>query len=192
MKQKETALRILLKKGASTEIKTLAEDDMRIIFALAEILVTTTDEKLYHNAALALGNLGVQGLPFLIHTIATHTNPAVRLASILGLGQSNHSSTVPTLIEALQDSQPNVRQKAARALGQIGDGRAINPLIDLLEDSHPYPRENAIIALSKLGSARALAPLAKMIQNEEDASLVATAKQAITQIQEASGVQLPN
>ena len=192
MKQKEAAIKILLKKGAFADIQAMSQYDVRLVFVLAEILVTEADELLYLRAAIALAMVGSEGLPFLVHTTANHTNPAVRLASIQAIAKANDKRTVPTLIDALQDSQAIVRTKAARVLGQLGDARAINALIDLISNDKQHgPREGGIIALGKIGSARALTPLAQIIQSNEDPTLVACARQAIEEIQESSGVQLP-
>ena len=192
MKQKEVAIKILLKKGSFDDIQAMSQYDVRIVFILAEILVTAAKEKLYLSAAIALGSIGPEGLPFLIHTIGSHTNPAVRGAAILGIAKSNAPSAIPTLIDALQDPKSSIRQKAARTLGQIGDSRAVNALIELmLNDKKHAPRESAITALGKIGSARALAPLNQIIQKKEDKTLVACAQQVLQIIEERSGVKLP-
>ena len=192
MKQKEAAIKILLKKGSFDDIQAMCQDDVRIVFVLAEILVTAEEEKLYLSSAIALGLIGAEGLPFLVHTISSHTTAAVRAAAIQGAATSNNPCTVPTLIDALQDQESTVRQKAARILGQIEDARAVKALIDLvMNDKQHYPRESAIIALGKIGSTRALAPLAKMVQQNEDPTLIACAQQAIEMIEEKSGVKLP-
>ena len=192
MKQKEAAIKILLKKGAFDDIQAMSQYDVRLVFILAEILVTETEEKLYIGAAIALAQVGPEGLPFLVHTVANHTNSAVRLACIQAIAKTNETKTVPTLIDALQDGHALVRQKAARVLGHLGDARAVNALIDLITNDKQYgPREGGMTALGKIGSARALTPLAQIVQKREDPSLVACAQQAITDIQEKSGVQLP-
>ena len=66
------------------------------------------------------------------------------------LGAIGDERGVPSLIEALKDSDANVRAQAAWALGAIGDGRAADALRAATRDKNENVRRQASWALSVL------------------------------------------
>jgi len=75
---------------------------------------------------------------------------------------------IPTLIDALKDSDPEVRQHLATALANAGD-KAILPLIEVLKDPNRDKRAAAAYALAQIGpSARNALPALIKSLNDDD------------------------
>jgi HEAT repeat protein len=82
--------------------------------------------------------------------------PAIRkqAASVLGQMGGEARPAIPTLTEALQDTDAGVRQEAAKALGEIGaQAREVVPsLRKALNDPDEAVRSEATVALKKIGA----------------------------------------
>lgn len=91
----------------------------------------------------------------------------VRWKAAEALGKMGDETTVPVLIEALDDKAAGVREFAAKALGEIGDSQAMEPLIDALEDKSNFVRLEAVKALEGIADERAISPLVKSLKDSE-------------------------
>ncbi len=79
-----------------------------------------------------------------------HERPG--LQSIVALGKTGSTASVPELITYLQSKDGNVRRLAAGALGRIGDNRASPPLLETLaHEKKPQVRQYIVIALGRIG-----------------------------------------
>jgi len=90
--------------------------------------------------------------------------PELRSRAVLALGELKEASTVPYLLQALNDSEGEVRAAAAQALVEYRDIRAVPILIKLLEDRYLPVREAAAITLGLIGDTTALKPLIKLAE----------------------------
>ena len=69
----------------------------------------------------------------------------------IALGNLKSTGSVPTLAQALQDSEPLVRGHAAWALGEIGGEKAQQALLEAAaEEENPQVKEEILRAQSKL------------------------------------------
>ena len=91
----------------------------------------------------------------------------VRWKAAEALGNMGDETTVPALIEALDDKAAGVREFAAKALGEIGDSQAMEPLIDTLEDKSNFVRLEAVKALEGIADEQAISPLVKSLKDSE-------------------------
>ncbi len=87
----------------------------------------------------------------------------LRRRAALAAGRIGDASSVPSLIELMNDGEPEVRQMAAFALGLIGDKLAAERLLASLQDSDPTVRGRSAEALGRLGDARAGPAIARLI-----------------------------
>jgi len=69
------------------------------------------------------------------------------------------TSTVPLLVQALQDGDAGVRKCAAEMLGLLRDSQALAPLVTLLNDPVAGVRSGAALGLGLLKDAQAVDPL---------------------------------
>ncbi|MCU0631546.1 MAG: HEAT repeat domain-containing protein [Methanolinea sp.] len=100
-------------------------------------------------AAQALGDLGSEGLDYLIEALGTR-NKEARLGIIEALGMIGDNRALDPLIRQMGDRSNEVRWEAALALGEIGDHAAIPALRKALEDEDKYVRYGAALSLQKL------------------------------------------
>jgi HEAT repeat protein len=91
-------------------------------------------------------------------------------------------AAVPSLIEALGDSQGNVRAWTADALRQIRDIRAVDPLIHVLTDREVQVRIDSALALGAIGDARAISPIISILQQDEDLHVRYSAASALGEL----------
>ena len=89
-------------------------------------------------------------------------DPAVRQRAAWSLGEGEHATSVPPLLDALGDEDPRVRRTAAWALGEIKVGRALGPLSESLRDPDPLVREMAVLAIGEIEHDDGLAHLRSM------------------------------
>lgn len=84
------------------------------------------------------------------------------------LKQSEESSIVKELIEALANTRAEIRRFAVDSLGIIGSEEAVVPIAERLSDSDFAVRWKAATALEYIGSTRAVEPLIQALTDEAD------------------------
>jgi hypothetical protein len=105
--------------------------------AVATLKNALKDKDLAKQAAVALGNLSPESIPFLIDLLRTTKEPEVQAAAAKGLGQigalQGDSRIVPPLLEVLQapNTDVTVLTEVAWALGKLPDKRSAEPLYAL-------------------------------------------------------------
>lgn len=112
--------------------------------------------------AAALTSLGVRSLPAVAALVATAYNDddrAVRLASVVAMGDSVDERWLDYLLEQLYSDDPEFRFAAVRSLGQLGSEVAVEPLSALLADDDSEVVIAAIAALGEIGVAEAIGAL---------------------------------
>lgn len=111
--------------------------EMQADEALPKLQQTLKDRELAKQAAVALGNLGKEGIPVLVDLMRTAPQVELRAAAAKGLGQLGgtygDSSVVPPLLEVLKNPDTDwvLLTEVAWALGKVPDKRSIQPLYDL-------------------------------------------------------------
>ncbi|HMU53573.1 MAG TPA: HEAT repeat domain-containing protein [Nitrospira sp.] len=111
--------------------------EMQADEALPKLKQTLKDRELAKQAAVALGNLGKEGIPVLVDLMRTAPQVELRAAAAKGLGQLGgtygDSSVVPPLLEVLKNPDADwvLLTEVAWALGKVPDKRSIQPLYDL-------------------------------------------------------------
>lgn len=105
--------------------------------ALPRLKEALKDKDLSKQAAVALGNIGRDGIPVLVEILKTSTQTDLQAAAAKGLGQvgglHGDASVVPPLLEMLHAPgiDIEVQTEIAWALGKIPDKRSIEPLYAL-------------------------------------------------------------
>jgi hypothetical protein len=105
--------------------------------ALPRLREALKDKDLSKQAALALGNMGKEGIPILVDILKHSKQPQLQAAAAKGLGDlgntHNDSSVVPPLLEMLDAPGVDitVQTEVAWALGRVPDRRSVKPLFDL-------------------------------------------------------------
>lgn len=105
--------------------------------ALPRLREALKDKDLSKQAALALGNMGREGIPILVDILKHSKQPQLQAAAAKGLGDlgntHNDSSVVPPLLEMLDAPGVDitVQTEVAWALGRVPDRRSVQPLFDL-------------------------------------------------------------
>lgn len=111
-------------------------------------------------SAEMLGQIGAQeGLPPLIHSVLMDASPEVRRAAIVALKTINITDSLPTIAEAMTDSDPGVRAEAAAALREItrqNNGGPPDPvafyfLRKALADNSPAVKREAALTMATFG-----------------------------------------
>ncbi|HLZ34411.1 MAG TPA: HEAT repeat domain-containing protein [Nitrospira sp.] len=111
--------------------------EMQADEALPKLKEVLKDRDLGKQAAVALGNLGKEGIPLLVELMRNGPQVELRAAAAKGLGQlggtHGDATVVPPLLEVLKkpDTDWVVLTEVAWALGKIPDKRSIDPLYDL-------------------------------------------------------------
>jgi HEAT repeat protein len=101
-----------------------------------------------------------------------HSNPKLRIAAALSLGQSScdTSKTLPLLTDRLYDPVPHVRQAAAHSLSRMGASAvaAVPPLIDCLNDPDEKVQLYVTQALGMVGKSaeKAVPSLVKLLSTK--------------------------
>ncbi|MEM7534322.1 MAG: HEAT repeat domain-containing protein [Chloroflexota bacterium] len=119
------------------------------------------------NAYYAFNQIGEAALPALVD-LTQHEEKKVRARAydVLGDMGLNATTTLPTLLNGLNDAEDGPRQRAAEALGTAGYQHAdvAKPLADkLVNDESGMVRRNAAFSLARMGAnaADAVPALAK-------------------------------
>jgi hypothetical protein len=116
---------------------------------------------------------------------------AVVLAvAALGEPRVAHADRVAELTQTLSSSSEKARLAAVVALGNLGDRRAMKPLVTALADPSPQIRAVAAAALGKLGHKAALPALKGAANDDIDAKVRKSARQAAIAVAKAN--QLPS
>lgn len=108
------------------------------------------DLNIQWKAAQALGELGREGVDYLIHTLKNTMNKEARLGIIEALGIIGDPRAVNPLVLQLKDTNNEIRWETALALGEIGATSAIPSLRNTLDDPDKYVRYGAALALRQL------------------------------------------
>jgi len=90
-----------------------------------------------------------------------------RIKTVQALGASGDPRAVPTLIQALADSDADIRRMAAEALGKLGDPQAIPALAQTLRDSEWDVRCAAAEALGKFNDPQAVPALIEALGDSD-------------------------
>jgi hypothetical protein len=126
--------------------------------ALPKLKEALKDKDLAKQAAVALGNIGRDGIPILIDILKTSNQIELQAAAAKGLGQvgglHGDATIVPPLLEKLQDPKTDwaVLTEVAWALGKMPDKRSIDPLY-ALDRKLQAMRDPDNLALKKLKEA---------------------------------------
>ena len=105
--------------------------------ALPRLKEALKDKDLSKQAAVALGNIGRDGIPLLIDILKTSSDLELQAAAAKGLGQvgglHGDARIILPLLDKLQDSKTDwvVLTEVAWALGKLPDKRSIDPLYAL-------------------------------------------------------------
>ena len=87
---------------------------------------------------------------------------AVRLRTIVRLGETQNPRPTLLLLPLLKDPEPRVRAATADALHQLYDQLAVQPLLEALTDADPFVRNHVARALGILRNRTAVQPLLKL------------------------------
>ncbi len=105
--------------------------------ALPHLTEALKDKDLAKQAAVALGNMGKEGIPILIEILRSSKQPDLQAAAAKGLGDLGNihsdSRVVPPLLEMLDAPgiDITVQTEIAWALGRVPDRRSVEPLFAL-------------------------------------------------------------
>lgn len=105
--------------------------------ALPHLTEALKDKDLAKQAAIALGNMGKEGIPVLIDILRHSKQPDLQAAAAKGLGDLGNihsdSRVVPPLLEMLDAPGVDigVQTEIAWALGRVPDRRSVEPLFAL-------------------------------------------------------------
>ncbi|HEU4684464.1 MAG TPA: HEAT repeat domain-containing protein [Nitrospira sp.] len=111
--------------------------EMQADDALPKLKEALKDKELSKQAAVALGNMGKEGIPILVDILKHSKQPDLQAAAAKGLGDlgntHNDSSVVPPLLEMLDAPGIDIRVQTeiAWALGRVPDRRSVAPLFEL-------------------------------------------------------------
>jgi HEAT repeat protein len=147
--------RLLFEKSVPECALALAAIGSETIPILAKAL-TNANANIRAEAASGIGFLGTDAEPLtptLIH-LTKDKDRSVRISAILALKVGSNSSTVPRLIQLLEDPDELVRKLAAEVLGEIGKGAdaAVPALEKTARDPSNYVSKQAQIAIQKIRS----------------------------------------
>ena len=105
--------------------------------ALPRLKEALKDNDLAKQAAVAIGNMGQDGIPVLVDILKHSKQPELQAAAAKGLGDLGNihsdSTVVPPLLEMLDapDIDITVQTEIAWALGRVPDRRSVEPLFAL-------------------------------------------------------------
>ena len=179
-----------LLKAAAT--RCLGQCEGPVATAKLKALFTHAKHEIRQAAALGAGrgqHNELTGYLVKIMKGETETHKDVRRGATQGLGEMRDASTVPDLIETLNNDANHVeiRQDAAIALGKIGDDAAVSALIEKLQallasKSVKAVRVNCIKGLGEAGSRKAEATL-KLALEDEDSDVHFQAALALSKLE---------
>lgn len=113
-------------------------------------------------------------------------DPKERALAAKTLGRPGLETVVEPLAALLKDPDLEVRATALQALGRIGAPRGVRPILPLLEEKSKYMRALAVRALGEIGSERARKPLEELMKKEKEPMVLADAKKAVKEIDDAA------
>jgi hypothetical protein len=131
----------LLDKSDTSQLRKLKIisllGEMEADEALPKLKEALKDKELSKQAAVALGNMGKEGIPILADILKHSKQPELQAAAAKGLGDlgniHNDSSVIPPLLEMLDAPGVDitVQTEVAWALGRVPDRRSVKPLFEL-------------------------------------------------------------
>lgn len=139
--------------------------DPSAVGALIDALVNG-DPTLRFRAGVALVHMGPPANEGLAGIIRDHVSADVRRSATEAMGRIGTDLAIPTLIEALHDSNALVRRAAAEALGANRDRRAVLPLCRALQDENWIVVRGAADALAEIRDTQAVMPLMRALSDE--------------------------
>ncbi|MBA3872824.1 MAG: HEAT repeat domain-containing protein [Anaerolineae bacterium] len=146
-------LKLLVDKNSDvikTAIKALGKTgDPRTIPKLVEIMYDPNNDDLCGDAAFALGKMGKSALPSLLDAVQDARSYLRKLA-IETLAEIGEVDTIPTIINALCDSNYEVRNAAMSGLIRIGD-QCTEQILAVIQNVTACGREEAIVVFGKIG-----------------------------------------
>ena len=110
-------------------------------------------------------------------------NWQVRSAAVTTFARLGDPSAVPSIINALKDSDSRVRSEAARTLGVFNTSSATEALISALRDPSADVRVEATISLGHQKDSRGLAPLTSLL-TDRDARVSLAAAESLARLQD--------
>ena len=127
-------------------------------FEVLKGLVADTDERLAERAVSALGNSKEpEATDVLISIARTGKTGRVRAQAVGELARKPGPKILPTISDALRDSDPQVQRRAVSALREVPDGQGIPLLIEVVKTSRDEQlRRQAMNSLRSSGDPRAL------------------------------------
>ncbi len=112
--------------------------EMQADEALPRLKQALKDKNLSKQAALAIGNIGSDGIPLLIDLLKNSNDPELQAAAAKGLGRVGGLAGDPRVVQPLLDMldppggiDMKVQTEVVWALGKMPDKSAIKPLNDL-------------------------------------------------------------
>ncbi|WLE98787.1 MAG: HEAT repeat domain-containing protein [Candidatus Electrothrix communis] len=99
--------------------------------------------------------------------VALLADKEVRSVVVETLGMLGVESTVPDLLQLIEDKDWSVRTTIARALGRLGDRSVVPALVNLLTDEDDYVRNSAVLALERLGAKSAMPAIVKLLEDKK-------------------------
>lgn len=131
----------LLDKSDTSQLRKLKIisllGEMEADEALPKLKEALKDKELSKQAAVALGNMGKEGIPILADILKHSKQPELQAAAAKGLGDlgniHNDSSVIPPLLDMLDAPGVDitVQTEVAWALGRVPDRRSVKPLFEL-------------------------------------------------------------
>ena len=126
-----------------------------------------------------------RALGALISLLRDTSRPEERIAAVIALGtigKEGADTTVPPLLDTLNDNDPRLIEQTVIALGAIADSRASDALIQLLSTPMSRIRLQAVIALGNIKEEKALPTLEKLLETEKSTPIRDATKNALQQI----------
>ncbi len=112
--------------------------EMQADEALPKLKQALRDKDLAKQAALAIGNIGSDGIPLLVDLLKNAEDPEIQAAAAKGLGRVGGIAGDPSIVDPLLDMLDppggidiRVQTEVVWALGKMPDKRAIKPLNQL-------------------------------------------------------------
>jgi hypothetical protein len=93
-------------------------------------------------------------------------------------------SSIPALMEVLDDAAPEIRMAAVNGLADLKAFKALSRILDALKDSDPEVRKSAVSAVALLGTSRNIRDL-KPLTYDKNAQISAAAESAIRKLSPA-------
>ncbi|MCE5208787.1 MAG: HEAT repeat domain-containing protein [Chloroflexi bacterium] len=161
-----------VRTGAANTLNKMAQAET-VFNLLLQAVDNPNDDIRYHAANILRdvypdSDLLTETFLMLLHDADT----MVRQEATIWLTDYRNPATIPSVIEALQDTNPDVRESAAQVLGEFGPDAvsAVPKLTQLLQDTDEDVRRAAAYALKNTGDpdGTALTELKKIAKNETD------------------------